>query len=126
MVAAAELNSTYGNSAAATRLLKRARELVSMTGESWCQPEILRLEAALHGEGPADKADVLERALALASEQGSRLWQLRCATDLAELLRDHGELDRARALLAPVHDWFKEGFETLDLKRARVLLDELG
>jgi predicted ATPase len=35
----------------------------------------------------------------------------------------HG--DAARDLLAPVYGWFTEGFDTLDLKEARALLDEL-
>ena len=29
-------------------------------------------------------------------------------------------------LLAPVYGWFTEGFDTLDLKEAKVLLDELA
>jgi predicted ATPase len=33
---------------------------------------------------------------------------------------------QARELLAPVYDWFTEGFDTLDLKEAKALLDELG
>jgi hypothetical protein len=28
--------------------------------------------------------------------------------------------------LAPVYGWFTEGFDTLDLKEARVLLDDLA
>jgi hypothetical protein len=30
-----------------------------------------------------------------------------------------------RELLAPVYGWFTEGFDTLDLKEARAMLDEL-
>jgi hypothetical protein len=37
-----------------------------------------------------------------------------------------GKRDEARALLAPVYGWFKEGFDTLDLKEAKGLLDELA
>ena len=44
----------------------------------------------------------------------------------ARLLRDQGKRDEARALLAPVYDWFTEGFDTKDLKAAKVLLDELA
>jgi class 3 adenylate cyclase len=126
MVAAAELTSARGDRAAARNLLQRARELVGVTGECWCQPEIMRLEAAMLAESPADKRELLRCALARACEQGSRLWQLRCATDLAELLRNQGEPDRAREMLAPVYGWFTEGLDTPDLRNARVLLDELG
>ena len=44
----------------------------------------------------------------------------------ARLWRDQGKRDEARELLAPVYGWFTEGFDTLDLKEARVLLDELA
>ena len=44
---------------------------------------------------------------------------------MARLWRDQGKRDAARDLLAPVYGWFTEGFETLDLKEAKALLDEL-
>ena len=44
----------------------------------------------------------------------------------ARLWRDQGKRDEARGLLAPVYGWFTEGFDTLDLKDAKVLLDELA
>ena len=43
---------------------------------------------------------------------------------LARLRRDQGKRDDARELLAPVYGWFTEGFDTLDLKEAKALLDE--
>jgi predicted ATPase len=45
---------------------------------------------------------------------------------MAQLRRDQGKRDEARELLAPVYGWFAEGFDTLDLKEARALLDELA
>jgi predicted ATPase len=44
----------------------------------------------------------------------------------ARLGRDQGEQHEARELLAPVYGWFTEGFDTLDLKEAKALLDELA
>jgi predicted ATPase len=44
---------------------------------------------------------------------------------MARLWRDQGNRDEARKILAPVYGWFTEGFDTLDLKEARALLDEL-
>jgi predicted ATPase len=46
--------------------------------------------------------------------------------NLARLWLDQGKRDEARDLLAPVYGWFTEGFDTLDLKEAKVLLDELA
>jgi hypothetical protein len=40
--------------------------------------------------------------------------------------RDQGNRDEARNLLAPVYGWFTEGFDTLDLKQAKVLLEEFA
>jgi predicted ATPase len=96
-----------------------------LTGERWSQCEIMRLEAALLAGRPASKGNLVARALELAREQNSKLWLLRCATDLAELYRDQGEADRARELLAPVHGWFDEGLELADLRRAGKLLKTL-
>ena len=43
----------------------------------------------------------------------------------ARLWKDHGRPHQARELLAPVYGWFTEGFDTLDLKEAKALLDTL-
>jgi predicted ATPase len=51
---------------------------------------------------------------------------LHSANSLARLWRDQGKRDGARDLLAPVYGWFTEGFDTLDLKEAKGLLDELS
>ena len=45
---------------------------------------------------------------------------------MARLWRDQGKRDQARDLLAPVYGWFTEGFDTLDLKEAKALLEELA
>ena len=44
---------------------------------------------------------------------------------MARLWREQGKPQRTRDLLAPVYGWFTEGFDTLDLKEAKALLDEL-
>jgi predicted ATPase len=67
-----------------------------------------------------------ERALAIAREQKAKSWELRAAMSLARLWRNQGERDQARDLLAPVYGWFTEGHDTLDLKDAKALLDELA
>jgi hypothetical protein len=50
----------------------------------------------------------------------------RAATSMARLWRDQGKRDEDRDLLAPVYGWFTEGFDTLDLKEAKALLEELA
>ncbi len=52
--------------------------------------------------------------------------ELRTAMSMARLSRDQGKSQKARELLVPVYGWFTEGFDTLDLKEARALLDDLA
>ena len=59
------------------------------------------------------------------AQQQAKSWELRAAMSMARLWRDQGKRDEARDLLAPVYGWFTEGFDTLDLKEAKALLDEL-
>ena len=66
-----------------------------------------------------------ERALAVARQQQAKSWELRASMSLARLWRDQDKVQQARELLAPVYGWFTEGFDTLDLKEAKALLDEL-
>ena len=72
------------------------------------------------------KPNMLHRAIELSREQGSNLWKLRSAIDLAELLRDQGQPHKARELLAPIHGWFSEGLDAPDLRRGSRLLETLG
>ena len=69
--------------------------------------------------------ELYRKALGIAREQEAKLWELRAASSLARLRRDQGRCAEARDLLAPVYGWFTEGFDTQDLKEAKVLLDEL-
>jgi predicted ATPase len=77
-------------------------------------------------EPDAAKAQAhFERAIAIARMQKAKSWELRAATSLARLWRDHGKRQQARDLLAPLYGWFTEGFDTADLKKAKALLEEL-
>ena len=69
---------------------------------------------------------LLRRALTVARTQQARSLELRAAMSMARLWRDQGKPQQARELLAPVYDWFTEGFDTLDLKEAKALLNSLA
>jgi len=60
-----------------------------------------------------------------AREQQAKSWELRTSTSLARLWQEQGKHKEARELLAPVYNWFTEGFDTKDLKDARALLADL-
>jgi class 3 adenylate cyclase/predicted ATPase len=113
----------------AWRHIDQALTAIEKTGETWCESDVRRIagEIALLGPEQDIKAEThFERALAIAREQQAKSWELRAALSLARLLRDQGRRDEARELLAPVYGWFTEGFDTLDLKQAKALLDELA
>jgi predicted ATPase len=78
-------------------------------------------------EPDAAKAEAyFERALAVARKQQAKSWELRAAMSMVRLRRDQGKQQQAHDLLAPVYGWFTEGFDTLDLKEAKTLLEELA
>lgn len=66
-----------------------------------------------------------ERALAVAGKQGARSWELRTAMSMARLWRSRGKRQQAHDLVAGVYGRFTEGLDTLDLKDAKALLEQL-
>ena len=97
--------------------------------DSWWEAEIGRIEGELALKAPPDAARAeayFERALTVAGQQQAKSWELRAAMSMARLWRSQGKPQQARDLLAPVYGWFTEGFDTLDLKEAKALLEELG
>jgi predicted ATPase/class 3 adenylate cyclase len=106
-----------------------AMTAVETTKERWCEADVHRIAgeiALLSPEPDTSKAQAyFERALSVARQQQAKSWELRAAMSMARLWRDQGKRDQAHALLAQVYGWFTEGFDTLDLKEAKKLLDEL-
>jgi predicted ATPase len=102
---------------------------VERSKEKWCEAEVHRIagEIALKSlaPGPEEAEAYFDHALAVARQQRAKSWELRAAMSMARLWRDQGKRQQARELLAPVYGWFTEGFDTLDLKEAKALLDEL-
>jgi predicted ATPase len=84
----------------------------------------LRLQQA---DAAAVQAEAcFQQALTIARRQQAKSWELRAATSLARLWQEQGKRAAARELLAPIYDWFTEGFDTADLQEARALLEALG
>jgi predicted ATPase len=107
--------------------LAEAANMVETTQERWAEAEMHRMRGTLllsmHEHTAAE--DSYRQALVVAQRQSAKFWELRSALDLARLWRDQGKRTEARDLLAPVYNWFTEGFDTPVLKDAKVLLDEL-
>jgi predicted ATPase len=114
----------------ARRCIDDAIEKVERSKEKWCEAEVNRIagEVALKSLTPdTEKAEkYFDRALAVARQQQTKSWELRAAMSMARLWSNQGKRDEARELLAPVYGWFTEGFDTLDLKDAKAMLDELA
>jgi predicted ATPase len=109
--------------------LAAARAHCRSYGENYLAVEMERLEALLlRCEGaPTEMVEkCLSNALDAAHQAGARLFELRSATALARVIAEHNERHRAIDTLAPIYNWFTEGFDTFDLKEAKALLDDLA
>jgi predicted ATPase len=104
--------------------------VASEIGELWFISRLhqLRGELLLHAYGTADETveQSFKKALAVARQQGGKLWELRAAVSLARLRHDQGCHAEARDLLAPIYGWFTEGFDTPDLREAAAVLLAVG
>ncbi len=114
----------------ASRCINEAITTVETTKERVWEAEVCRVAgkiALLSPQPDVAKAEAyFERALTVARKQQAKSWELRATMSMARLWRDQGKRDEARNLLAPVYNWFTEGFDTLDLKEAKALLDQLA
>jgi predicted ATPase len=114
----------------AWRCIGEATAAVETTKERWWEAEVHRSAGEIELLSPAPDAAkgeaYFERALEVAHQQQAKSWELRAAMSMARLWRDQGKRDEARDLLAPVYNWFTEGFDTFDLKEAKTLLYELA
>ena len=114
----------------AWRCIGEAMKMIETAKERWFEAEANRVagEIALKSPEPdsVSAEAYFERALAVARRQRAKSWELRAAMSMARLWRDQGKSPQARELLAPVYGWFTEGFDTIDLKDAKALLDALS
>ena len=124
----AEILSLYGRYDTAMLRLDEAKALMGQLEQFYAEPELHRLRAAtLSAQGAAGREidAAFEQALEAARRHQTKLWELRAATSCGEFWREGGRRRQARDLLEPVYGWFTEGFETLDLKKAKAVLESL-
>jgi predicted ATPase len=126
----AEALASGGRLEEALAAVSEALSVARDTEQRCWEAELYRVQGELLlAASPGDSTEAeacFHRALEVARQQQARSWELRVAMSLARLWRGQGRADDARALLAPVYDWFSEGFDTADLKEAKALLDELA
>jgi predicted ATPase len=126
----AAAHANLGQFDEAWRCMSEAMSMIETSKERWFEAEANRIAGAIalnSQEANAVKAGgYFNRALTIARAQHAKAWELRAAMSMARLWRDQGKRQQAYDLLAPVYGWFTEGFDTLDLKQAKLLLDELS
>ena len=125
----AEICCNAGQFDETLELLDEAKKLIELQEHPVCEAELYRLRACAE-LSRGSSAEVIEacfdRAFAVARGQSAKFWELRTAVSRAGYWRDRGKYAEARDLLAPIYGWFSEGFDTPDLKEAKVLLNELA
>ena len=131
----AEALGIIGHASEGLRLVQEARKRVEEIQEHYWAAELPRVEGELllqsqiQGQKSRVQAEAegcFQRAIEVAQNQQSKSFELRAATSLARLWQGQGKRAEARDLLAPVYDWFTEGFDTADLKDAKAILDGLS
>jgi len=132
----AEAHGTANQQEEGLNLLTEALTLVERTGERFWEAELHRVygelslrlaEPAIRGRPVLVSAEEsFQKAIEIARRQSAKSLELRATTSLSRLLRKQGQNDEARRRLAEIYGWFSEGFDTADLKDAKVLLEELA
>jgi predicted ATPase len=126
----AEAHGILGEPEAGLAVLTEALVHGEHTGERYYEAEIHRLKGELLLQQASDNQTEAEssfhHALEIARSQQAKSFELRTATNLAKLWQQQGKRQEAHDLLAPVYNWFTEGFDTADLKDAKALLDALA
>jgi predicted ATPase len=111
-------------------MIAEALAVVDTAGERFYEPELYRLKGELllaRSVEHSTKAETcFHQALDVARSQQAKSLELRAAMSLSRLWRQQGKRDEARQLLAEIYGWFTEGFDTLDLQEAKLLLEELS
>jgi tetratricopeptide (TPR) repeat protein len=128
LILLAEASGRLGRTAEGLNHLVEAERIIETANDCYHEAESHRVRGdLLNAMGDLAGAErSYQQAIAVAKRQSAKMFELRAATGLARHWRDQGKRTEAGDLLAPVYGWFTEGFDTLDLKEAKVLLGELS
>ena len=126
----AEIYGRAGESEKALQVINDALATMRQDGARWWAAELYRLKGELLLQQDFSELEEAEncfdQALIISRAQQAKSLELRAATSLAKLWQSQGKRQQTYALLAPIYNWFTEGFDTADLIAAKVLLDELS
>ena len=126
----AEAYGKVGQPEEGLTVLVEALDTVNKTGErNWeadlhrCKGELLLIQ---QGQKVGEVEECFRKALDTARRQQAKSLELRAAMSLSRLWRQEGKQEEAHQLLAEIYGWFTEGFDTADLKEAKMVLEELS
>ena len=125
----AEAQARSGNPDMGLATLADALVEIEHTAERYYETEVHHLRGQLLLQ--VDSSDQLTaeecflKALAVARQQEAKILEVRASTSLARLWMEMGRQQEANEMLNTIYDWFSEGFETVDLREARALLDRM-
>jgi class 3 adenylate cyclase/predicted ATPase len=111
----------------AMKLVDQTLLMLAGTSGRWYEAELHRLKGDLLVRGGASSAAAeacYQTAIAVATRQGARLWQLRASNALAALWCSQGRIPEVHALLAPLTASFDEKIMIPDLRKTKALLAE--
>jgi tetratricopeptide (TPR) repeat protein len=129
------------------RILEEALEVVQRNGEAYYQAELYRLKGELllaqmaavsevttRGKtkiktkppGAVQAEKCFQRSIKIAQKQRAKSWELKSTISLARLYQRQNKQEEAHNLLAEIYNSFTEGFDTIALREAKALLNELS
>jgi len=112
----------------AIQIFQKELEEHPLTGQRFMESEIRRLygELLLAKDNPQQADQEFQLALNIARKQEAKSLELRAGMSLARLWHSQKRTQEACQMLSEIYNWFTEGFETADLKEAKVLLETLS
>jgi predicted ATPase len=151
----AEVYGNTGQPQEGLRMLAEALAVVDQTSACFYEAELYRLKGALtlqeasqKSKGKSQKSKVetnpqylppnpqgeveqevegyFLKAIDIARKQEAKSLELRATMSLARLWQSQGKHAEAHQMLSEIYNWFTEGFDTKDLKEAKMLLEELS
>jgi predicted ATPase len=124
----AEAYAKAGDPEAGLTAVAEALAATTTYNDRYWEAETLRLHGVLlrmAGKSVHEAESAFQQALVIARRQQAKSLELRAAVSLCRLWQDQGQLETAHDLLSDLYHWFTEGFNTVDLQEAKVLLEEL-
>jgi predicted ATPase len=123
------VSAKIGQTATGLEALAEALATVVNSRVRWWEAELHRLKGklllVLSTDNTPEAEACFHQALDIARRQAAKSLELRAATSLSRMWQQQGKRAEAYELLAPIYNWFTEGFGTADLQEAKALLAEL-